>query len=237
MKGRVSSFQSMGTLDGPGVRFVAFLQGCPLRCPYCHNPETGDPSGGEEYTAEEIVARAERCRDYFGETGGVTLSGGEPLMQAEFAFEVFSRLRDIGIHTALDTSGVGDMLSAERLIRVTDLVMCDIKFPTDSAYRAHCGASLDRVREFFHLTERLDTALWVRHVVVPGMTDADDSVRAVIDIASEYRNLRRIELLPYSRLSVAKYDQLGLPYPMGETPECGADVLQRLRHLIPDGLR
>ena len=237
MKGRVSSYQSMGTLDGPGVRFVVFLQGCPLCCPYCHNPETRDPAGGEEISSEEVVERVLRCCEYFGDKGGVTISGGEPLLQADFAAEVFAALRRKGVHTALDTSGAGNMESAERLLRLTDLVLCDIKFTDDESYMKHCGVSLRQVREFLALTDQLGVELWVRHVVVPGITDSYGCVRAVTDIATEYSNLRKIELLPYSRLSVTKYEHLGIPYPMGNTPECSADTIRRLTELIPENFR
>ena len=142
MEGRVSSVQSMGAVDGPGLRYVVFLQGCPLRCAYCHNPETWDLTGGTPYTAEDLCKTILRYRPYFGENGGVTVSGGEPLLQPEFVAELFRRLHEHNIHTALDTAGAGDLSRAKQVLKHTDLVLCDIKFPTEAQYKAHCGGSL-----------------------------------------------------------------------------------------------
>ena len=142
MEGRVSSVQSMGAVDGPGLRYVVFLQGCPLRCAYCHNPETWDLTGGTPYTAEDLCKTILRYRPYFGENGGVTVSGGEPLLQPEFVAELFRRLHEHSIHTALDTAGAGDLSRAKQVLKHTNLVLCDIKFPTEAQYKAHCGGSL-----------------------------------------------------------------------------------------------
>ena len=136
MEGRVSSVQSMGAVDGPGLRYVVFLQGCPLRCAYCHNPETWDLTGGTPYTAEDLCKTILRYRPYFGENGGVTVSGGEPLLQPEFVAELFRRLHEHNIHTALDTAGAGDLSRAKQVLKHTDLVLCDIKFPTEAQYKS-----------------------------------------------------------------------------------------------------
>ena len=137
VKGRVHSFQSLGAVDGPGIRFVVFMQGCPYSCPYCHNPDTRPFSGGAEYSVEEIVAKALRYKTYFGEKGGVTVSGGEPLMQAEFVAELFEALHKKGITTALDTAGVRVTDAVMRVLESTDTVLCDIKFPSDEQYRKY----------------------------------------------------------------------------------------------------
>ena len=167
MEGRVSSVQSMGAVDGPGLRYVVFLQGCPLRCAYCHNPETWDLTGGTPYTAEDFCKTILRYRPYFGENGGVTVSGGEPLLQPEFVAELFQRLHEHSIHTALDTAGAGDLSRAKQVLKHTDLVLCDIKFPTEAQYKSHCGGSLQHTVDFMRLTESMHIPLWVRHVVAP----------------------------------------------------------------------
>ena len=172
--GKVHSFQSFGAVDGPGIRFVVFLQGCPYSCPYCHNPDTRPFSGGTEYTVDEIVAKAERYKTYFGKKGGVTVSGGEPLMQAEFVAELFEALHKKGITTALDTAGVKVTDTVRRVLSSTDTVLCDIKFPTDEQYKQHIGIGIDTVKEFIAECNKTDADVVIRHVVVPGMTDSEE---------------------------------------------------------------
>lgn len=182
MRGRIHALQSMGAVDGPGVRYVVFLQGCPLRCVYCHNPDTWPADGGTEMDSDALAEKILRCRPYL-KNGGVTISGGEPLLQWKFCEALFQRLQAEGIHTALDTAGVGSSAGAARVLRYTDLVLCDIKFPTEAGYRAHCGGELAAVRVFLDQTAAMGVPLWVRHVVVPGLTDAPASVDAVIGMA------------------------------------------------------
>ena len=201
MEGRVSSVQSMGAVDGPGLRYVVFLQGCPLRCAYCHNPETWDLTGGTPYTAEDLCKTILRYRPYFGENGGVTVSGGEPLLQPEFVAELFRRLHEHNIHTALDTAGAGDLSRAKQVLKHTDLVLCDIKFPTEAQYKAHCGGSLQHTVDFMRLTESMHIPLWVRHVVAPGLSDTVKSLRAVKALAESFSNL---ETNPRSHKATSK---------------------------------
>ena len=245
-KGRIHSFQSLGAVDGPGLRFVVFLQGCPMRCMYCHNPDTWLPAGGTEYTVREVVQKILRYRTYFGKEGGVTVSGGEALLQAEFVTELFRALKAEGIHTCLDTSGVlrsgsGDDLQDDDstvveqtlsdLLSVTDLVICDIKFTTEKDYLAHAGGSLSSVLSFLSLTQTAGVSLWVRHVVVPGFTDSEEEVRAMVNLARQYNNLKRIELLPFRKLCVTKYEQLGIPFRCADIPECDEATISRLQKL------
>lgn len=235
-KGRVHSFQSLGTVDGPGLRFVVFLQGCTLRCAYCHNPDTWEPGAGAAYAAEEVVRRALRFRPYFGKTGGVTVSGGEPLLQPEFVAELFGRLHEAGIRTALDTAGIGAPAGADAVLRRTDLALCDIKFPEDDSYRRFCGGSLSEVLGFLARTQELGVPLWVRHVVVPGLTDTEESVRRVAGICKRFGNLARLELLPFRKLCAVKYDALGLEFPLRSTPECPEETIARLRRAAEEVL-
>lgn len=230
MTGRVHSFQSMGAVDGPGVRFVVFLQGCPLRCAYCHNPDTWDPRGGEPYTPQAVCEKILRYRPYLRH-GGVTVSGGEPLMQAPFVAELFRLLREQGIHTALDTSGTGNLEQAREVLAETDLVLCDLKFADAKAYRAHCGASFNQVLQFLSLTEVMHVSLWIRHVVVPGLTDAPDQVRQIARIAGRFDNLQKLEFLPFRKLCAEKYERMGIPFPLADTPEMEEEALQELERL------
>ncbi len=228
MTGRIHSFQSFGGADGPGMRYVVFLQGCPLRCVYCHNPDTWEINAGEQYAVEEIVRRAVRFRPYFGGSGGVTLSGGEPLMQPRFAAALFAELHAANIRTALDTSGAVNGALAEAVLLNTDLVICDIKFPFEEQYLRYTGGSLKAVCEFLKQTESLDIPLWVRHVVVPGLTDSEDGVRRIAALAKGFRNLQKIELLPFKKICAPKYKALKIPFPLADTPECTAKTLETL---------
>jgi len=230
--GRVHSFQSMGAVDGPGLRYVVFLQGCPLRCVYCHNPDSWDPAGGIDYSPEEVVRRVLRYRSYFGREGGVTVTGGEPLLQPQFTAELFRQLREQGIHTALDTSGMGDLEAARQVLAHTDLVLADLKFPTQEQYRAYTGGSLSQVRRFLELTAQLDIPLWIRHVVVPGLTDGEKSIAQIGAMAKSCPNLKKIELLPFRKLCLEKYQAMGIPFPLADTPEMGEAETRRLAGIL-----
>ena len=229
MKGRVSSLQSLGTVDGPGLRYVIFLQGCPLRCVYCHNPETWDPAGGREYAPEELVEKVLRCRAYFGEQGGVTVSGGEPLLQAPFVAELFRQLKAAGVHTALDTSGAGDLQQAAQVLDWTDLVLLDLKFPDEAGYRRYCRGSWAQTQAFAALAGEKRVPLWVRHVVVPGLNDSLEDLRAIKAQAESLPGFQKLEWLPFHNMCLEKYQQLGLPFPLAGTP---ALEDQDLAHLL-----
>ena len=228
MEGRVHSLQSLGTVDGPGLRYVVFLQGCPLRCVYCHNPDTWDPAGGAVMGTEELVEKILRCRPYFGTEGGVTVSGGEPLLQAEFVTQLFARLKQEGVHTALDTSGAGDLGKAPALLEVTDLVLLDLKFPTEEGYRQHCRGSLGQTEAFAALVAEKQVPLWVRHVVAPGLNDTLEDMAAVKSWAQRQPTLEKIEWLPFHNLCLEKYQQLGVPFPLADTPPMDRERLDRL---------
>ena len=228
MEGWVHSLQSLGTVDGPGLRYVVFLQGCPLRCVYCHNPDTWDPAGGAVMDTEELVEKILRCRPYFGAEGGVTVSGGEPLLQAEFVTQLFARLKREGVHTALDTSGAGDLGKAPALLEVTDLVLLDLKFPTEEGYRQHCRGSLGQTEAFAALVAEKQVPLWVRHVVAPGLNDTLEDMAAVKSWAQRQPTLEKIEWLPFHNLCLEKYQQLGVPFPLADTPPMDREKLDRL---------
>lgn len=231
MTGRIHSVQSLGAVDGPGLRGVVFFQGCPLRCAYCHNPDTWGFEGGRETDVEALVKRLLRCRSYY-KNGGVTASGGEPLMQSEFVSALFARLREEGIHTALDTSGMAPDGAAERVLPHTDLVICDLKFPTDELYRRHTGMPMQPVLDFLAAAERRNIPLWIRHVVVPGLTDSEEEVSAIASLAQQYGNLEKIELLPFKKLCLSKYRALNIPFPLETTPECPPERIEKLSGLL-----
>lgn len=231
MTGRIHSIQTLGTVDGPGVRAVVFMQGCPLRCVYCHNPDTWDSEDGEEASPESVAAKILRLKNFYL-NGGVTVSGGEPLLQGAFVKNLFEILHAGNLHTALDTSGIGTDENIELVLSQTDLVMCDLKFPTEALYNSHTGGSLKRVLSFLKKTEDRSIPLWIRHVVVPGITDSEESIQKIIEISKRFKTLQKIELLPFKKLCLPKYEKMGLPFPLSDTPECPKTTIQRLETLL-----
>jgi pyruvate formate lyase activating enzyme len=217
--GRIHSFQSLGTVDGPGVRFVVFLQGCPLRCGCCHNPDTWDFAGGEPITADEVVARASRYRAYFGKKGGITLSGGEPLCQADFCRAVFARCHEVGISTCLDTAGCILDDGVKALLAHTDRVLLDIKYTDDALYRRYVGCSLDAPLAFLEYLNEAGIPTTLRQVVIPTLNDDADSQKALYDIAHAHSCVDGVELLPFRKICTVKYEQMGIPFPFAHLPE------------------
>ena len=232
MEGRIHSFQSMGTLDGPGVRFVAFLQGCPLRCGCCHNPDTWDVHGGETYTAEETVRRASRFRAYFKHNGGITLSGGEPLLQPAFCTEVFRLCHEQGIHTCLDTSGCVLNEEVMALLRQTDRVLLDIKYTTDEMYRRHVGCGLDAPLAFLGQLDAVRIPVTLRQVIIPALNDREENILALKAIAERHACVDSVELLPFRKVCQVKYDQMGIAFPFARLPEPEKETMARLRQML-----
>ncbi len=218
MTGYIHSVQSLGTLDGPGVRSVIFTTGCPLRCIYCHNPDTWSPSSGELTEASDLIAQVLKFYPYIKD-GGVTFSGGEPCLQAKFLTEVAMGLKSRGLHIALDTSGAVDNSDVDRLLEYTDLVLLDIKFTRAEAYKLNTGAELSSILHFLDKLEALDKDVWIRHVVVPDLNDTDEDIKALAKIIKAYRCIKKTELLPFRKLCLEKYDKLGIPFPLRDTPE------------------
>lgn len=233
VKGRIHSFQSLGAADGPGIRCVVFFQGCPLRCIYCHNPDTWDFKLGEEKSAEEVLQKIVRFKPFFGKDGGVTLSGGEVLMQPDFASELLRLCKLNGIHTAIDTSGICDLKSAEQVLQYTDLVICDIKFLNNDDYKNYCNADFNRVIDFLNLCEKMKIPFWIRSVIVPGINDNKAFVCSLINKVKEYSFLTRIELLPFKKLCITKYEALGIEFKLKNVPECSEQKIEELTSLIP----
>ncbi len=231
MKGRVSSLQSLGTLDGPGIRYVVFMQGCPLRCSCCHNPETHDINGGTEYSAQEIVENVLKYREYFGEDGGITLSGGEPLMQTEFATEVFKKCKEKGINTCLDTSGCILNDSVKELLSYTDYCMLDIKYATDELYKKYVGCSIETPLEFLKYLSESRIPTRVRQVIVPTINDCDRDIDALACLLDGYK-IDKVELLPFKKICQTKYDNMGKEFPFGNIPSADVKRVAKLQEKI-----
>ena len=215
MFARIHSLESFGTVDGPGIRFVVFLQGCPMRCMFCHNPDTWDANAPVQYemSPEELFDEVIKYKNFI-KKGGVTVSGGEPLVQAEFAAEFFKICQQNGIHTALDTSGVIFNDKARKVLEFTDLVLLDIKTTDDTLHKTYTGCTRDNNHKFLEYLQQIGKPTWIRHVVVPGYTYDDRRLKAVADYLSQYSVIQRIELLPYHTMGRFKYENLGIKYPL-----------------------
>ncbi|MBR5453256.1 MAG: radical SAM protein [Clostridia bacterium] len=219
MIGRIHSFESLGALDGPGLRYIAFMQGCPLSCGCCHNPDTRGFGGGEEITARELYSRIERYRPYFGKDGGVTASGGEPLCQAEFLTELFSLCRDGGITTCLDTSGCIIDPSVEKLLDYTDTALLDIKYSCDADYEKYTGMSYGAAVRFLELLDKKGVRTVLRRVIIPGLNDGESDSDNLADLAKRYSCVEKVELLPFRKICEEKYERLNIPFPFAHIPE------------------
>lgn len=237
MTGRIHSLQSLGTVDGPGVRCVVFMQGCPLRCICCHNPDTWDFSGGEETDSNELCRRILRFLPYFGNNGGLTVSGGEPLMQADFVCELFCKLKEHGIHTALDTSGCIMNDSVQRLLDVTDLVLLDHKWPTEAEYYTNARAHLADVEAFLSELNRRSIPTWLRRVIILGKTDSEASVMSLNETARNFQCVEKIELLPFRNLCQEKYDSLGIVFPLAGLNSPNEKTMDLLRTFLDEKYR
>lgn len=232
MMARVHSFQSLGTVDGPGVRFVVFLQGCNLRCKCCHNPDTWDLSKGTEYSPEQIVARAEKYKEYFGEEGGITLSGGEPLIQTNIAIEIFELCHQKGINTCLDTSGSIINEDTKKLLEFTDRVLLDIKYTNDDEYKENVGCSLSTVLEFLGILNEMQIPTTLRQVIIPTINDTKENILALKKIADTHPCVDKIELLPFRKLCQTKYDNMGIDFPFGDLPTPTSSQMAELNELL-----
>ena len=222
MVGHIHSFESFGTVDGPGVRYVVFLQGCPLRCKYCHNPDTWS-AGGEERTAESVATQALRYKNYFGDKGGVTVTGGEPLLQIDFVIELFTLLKAKGVHTCVDTSGITfqadkpEILKKhKKLLEVTDLFLLDIKHIDDKACKELTGQSNAHTLAFAKFLSDNGKKMWIRQVLVPNITDDDESLQRTRAFIDTLATVEKVEVLPYHTMGVVKYEKLGLEYPLAD---------------------
>ena len=198
--GRINSFQSLGTVDGPGVRYVVFMQGCNLRCGCCHNPDTWSCDSGKVYTPEQVADNVCRYKEYYGKDGGLTVSGGEPLLQAEFVKELFAIVKDRGINTCLDTSGCIMPSNVLDLLSVTDRVLLDIKYTENDMYVKHVGCSLNSVLNFLSVLNKKSIPTTVRQVIIPTLNDSKENIERLKSIVAKYPCVDKIELLPFKKI-------------------------------------
>ncbi len=234
--GRMHSFESMGLVDGPGIRTVVFLQGCALRCAYCHNPDTWSFNGGTEITPQELVKKISRFKPYFKNEGGVTFSGGDPLMQADFLIESLKLCKEAGIHTTIDTAGYGTGRYDE-ILKYTDLVLLDIKHVDDEGYKNLVCQSKKGFDEFLEAVQKANTKLWIRHVVVPGITDSEEHIKKLAKIIKEIKNVEKIELLPYHTLGVQKYEKMGIEYKLADVDSMDKEDMDKLQEILNNELK
>ncbi len=243
MQGSIHSLESFGTVDGPGIRYVVFFQGCPMRCKYCHNPDTWATTGGVRMETDQIIEKLERNKSFY-KTGGITATGGEPLLQIDFLTELFEKAKKKGIHTCLDTSGIcyrkedRELIKKfERLFAATDLVMLDLKHMDEDAHRELTGHANACVFDFAAALERAATPLWVRRVVVPGLTDKKSELERLGRYLKTLSNFEKLEVLPYHTMGKAKYESLGLAYPLSDTPELTREEAKQAEQIIKSAIK
>lgn len=220
LKGYVHSLESFGSVDGPGVRYVIFLTGCAMRCQFCHNPDTWNMQAGTLYTTDELLKTAMRYRTYWGEKGGITVSGGEPLLQIEFLTALFRKAKEQGIHTTLDTSGnpftreEPFFEKMQELMKYTDLVMLDIKHIDDEKHKVLTGCTNENILDMAKYLDEIGKPVWIRHVLVPERSDEDVALEKLHEFIEELGNVEKVEVLPYHTLGAYKWKELGYEYPL-----------------------
>lgn len=237
-KAIVHSFESFGAADGPGVRFIIFLKGCKFRCQYCHNPDTWAGAAGQEMTPDEVLKKALRCKSYWGKDGGITVSGGEPLLQIDFLIELFKKAKAEGINTCIDTAGQPFTRDEpffskfEELMKYTDLLLLDIKEIDPEQHKIVTGHDNANILDLAHYLSDIDKPIWIRHVLVPTLTDRDDDLDKLGEFISTLKNVKRVDVLPYHNLGKFKWEQLNIPYSLADevppTPERVQNAKNRL---------
>ena len=233
MEGRIHSFESLGAVDGPGVRFVIFMQGCTLRCKYCQNRDTWDLHGGTAYTSDELVEKILRYKNYIMPNGGVTISGGEPLLQAKFLIELFTKLKKYNIHTCIDTSGSVDLTDdIKNLIDLTDLFLLDIKCINDEKAKELTGVSNKKELDFARYLSDINKPLWIRQVLVPGITDDEQDLLALKDFISTLKTVQKVEILPYHDLGKFKWEKLGCNYELEGYRTANQEDVKRAKKIL-----
>ena len=238
MKGYIHQFESFGCVDGPGSRFIVFLSGCPMRCLFCHNPDTWDMQSGKVYEASDVLNEALSCRSYWGKKGGITVSGGEPLMQLDFLTELFTLAKKENINTCIDTSGAPFTKEGawfekfQKLMQVTDLLLMDIKHINEEEHIKLTGHTGKNIMEMFRYLDETSKPIWIRHVLTPGITDNDAYLTQTRDFIRTLHNVKRVEILPYHSLGAAKYKDLGIDYPLKDTPSPSAERIENAKKIL-----
>ena len=238
MQGYIHQLESFGSVDGPGVRFIIFFSGCPLRCKYCHNPDTWDMTKGKLYTADELLNEALSCRAYWGAKGGITVSGGEPLMQLDFLLELFTKAKEKGVNTCIDTAGGPFTKEGEwfekfkKLMEVTDTLLMDIKHIDEEEHIKLTGRTGKNIIEMFRYLDEIKKPIWIRHVLVPGITDNDEYLLCTRDFIRTLSNVQRVEILPYHGLGAMKYKDLGIDYVLKDTESPSAERVTNAKKIL-----
>lgn len=230
--GKIHSIESMGLVDGPGVRTVVFLQGCDLRCAYCHNPDTWSLESGTLTSSEDLLKKLIKFKPYYKSSGGgVTFSGGEPLLQPEFLIDILKLCKENNIHTAIDTAGFG-FGNYEEILKYTDLVILDIKHSSKEGYQSLVSGDIKKLYEFLDTLSSSKAKVWIRHVVVPGITDSKEHILNLKGIIKNIKNVEKIELLPYHTLGESKYEKLGIPYKLAGMEPMNKNITEELEKLL-----
>ena len=242
-KGRIHSLESMGTVDGPGLRFVVFLQGCPMRCAYCHNPDTWSVTAGTLMDPEDIIKQVEQNRGFY-KNGGITVTGGEPLLQVDFLIDLFTLAKEHDIHTCIDTSGItyrpGNTAYIEKLdklMTLTDLVMLDIKHIDPEKHKELTQQPNDGILAFVQYLSDKEIPMWIRHVVVPGITDDPKYLYQLGQFIAPFRNLKVLDILPYHTMGTVKYEKLEMDYKLKDVPAMDKSKAIELKKIVIDGVR
>lgn len=243
MKGRIHSLESFGTVDGPGTRFVVFVQGCPMRCAYCHNPDTWAMTGGTMMEPEEIYEQYKRNKDFY-KGGGLTVTGGEPLMQVDFLIDLFTLAKKDNVHTCIDSSGIAFkpgntefIKKLDRLMKLTDLVMLDIKHIDPVKHKELTTQPNDGILAFAEYLDQKHVDMWIRHVVVPGITDDDEYLFKLGYFIGQFSNLKALDVLPYHTMGETKYKKLGIPYKLAGVPAMDKNKVIEKKEVILNGIR
>ncbi len=244
MQGRIHSLESFGTVDGPGTRFVVFVQGCPMRCAYCHNPDTWEINGGTLMEPSYIIEQYERNSPFYANGGGITVTGGEPLMQVDFLIDLFTLAKGKNIHTCIDTSGIAYnpdnaplLAKLDRLMELTDLVMLDIKHIDPEKHKALVKQPNENILKFAAYLDKKGVDMWIRHVVVPGYTDDDKYLFDLGYFIGQFSNLKALDVLPYHTMGENKYEKLNMEYPLKGVPAMDKGKLIDKKQAILDGIR
>ena len=232
MIGKINSIQSLGTLDGPGIRFVIFMQGCNLRCHCCHNPDTWDVNNGKEISDEELINKAIRYKEYFKDNGGITVSGGEPLLQAKFVYEVFKKAHENNINTCLDTSGCILNEDIKLLLSQTDKVLLDIKYYNDNLYQKYVGCKLNSVIDFLSYLDRCNINVTLRQVIIPSLNDNIENINFLKSLKNAYKCIENIELLPFKKMCESKYNNLNIVFKFKDKNEPNEALIKKLNDML-----
>ena len=240
MLGRIHSLESFGTVDGPGIRFVVFMQGCPMRCKYCHNPDSWSTNENKKMTVDEILEKYDGVKEFL-RNGGLTVTGGEPLLQIDFVTELFKKAKEKNIHTALDTSGIlfnrKNTEKVDELLKYTNLVLLDIKHIDDFEHKKLTGMSNINILDFAKYLSEKNIAVWIRHVVVPSITDNEKFLYQLGKFLSTLKNIKALDVLPYHNMAILKYENLGIDYPLKDITPLTKEEAIKARNIILNAMK